>query len=81
MIVFDITQLADNGIIRESSFRNSIAHHDWSQYDGEQVMVKGCGSIPIPTWAYLIVASHLAHHASEILFGEAAHPTPIFKHP
>ena len=69
----------DDGIIKENSFRKKIELFDWKQFNNDKVLIKGCASAPIPTWAYLIIATKLTEHASDILFGEACSAVKIFK--
>ena len=42
----------DEGLLRESSFREKVDRINWSKYSNKRVMIKGCTDIPIPTWAY-----------------------------
>ena len=44
----------DEGIIREKSFREQVDNMDLNKYRGKKVIIKGCASVTIPTWAYLI---------------------------
>lgn len=69
----------DDGIIKENSFRKKIELFDWKQFNNNKVLIKGCASAPIPTWAYLIIATELTKYASDILFGEACAAVKIFK--
>ena len=80
MIKFEIEKMLEMGILREDPFREKIKNWDWGQYRGRQVLIKGCSSVPIPTWAYLIVAAHLSQVADEVLYGEEKGYTLIFKH-
>ena len=79
MIKFEIEKMLEMGILREDPFREKIKTMDWEQYRGGQVLIKGCSSVPIPTWAYLIVATHLAQVADEVLYGEEKGPNLIYK--
>ncbi|GIS72047.1 MAG: hypothetical protein CM1200mP10_16240 [Candidatus Neomarinimicrobiota bacterium] len=45
----------DEGIIREKSFRQKVLEINWNDYNAKRVMIKGCTSVPVPTWAYLIL--------------------------
>ena len=58
-----------NGILIEKDFTKKIKNIDWEKYKDKRVLIKGCASVPIPTWAYLIIASRLTLHAKQILFG------------
>ena len=42
----------DEGIIREKSFRQTVSEINWNDYNAKRVMIKGCTSVPVPTWAY-----------------------------
>ena len=78
MPAFDLDMFAEDGIIREKTVREAFAAHDWEQYRGKTVHVRGCGKAPFPTWAYLMLAAHLAHVAKRITFGEERSPMLIF---
>lgn len=77
-ITIDISDFLDEGILREKSFRDKIAAIDWEQYRDQKVILKGCGDIPIPTWAYLIIATHLTPYAKRIFWGEPCSTVPIY---
>ena len=67
------------GILKEKEFREKVKQKNWKQFTNKKVLIKGCASVPIPTWAYLIIATKLTKHASDILFGEACAAVKIFK--
>ncbi len=52
---------------------------DFSVYQDERIILKGCSDLPIPPHAYLSFAAHLAPYAKSIMFGEACSTVPIFK--
>ncbi len=79
LMEFDIQDFLWNGILKESVFREKLEAHDWSQYDNKKVIIKGCGSTPIPTWAYMVVTAYLVQHAEKVMYGEACAAVPIFK--
>ena len=68
----------DNGIIREKSFRYLISEHDFEQYKNEKVIIKGCATVIVPTWAYLILTARLAQVADKIYYGEPRYAVKIF---
>lgn len=76
--VIDIEKMCDGGIFREQAFRQAISGIDWGKFAGKDVLVKGCGNIPIPTWAYMLVAAGAAQKARSVSYGEAAKPIPVF---
>ena len=68
-----------DGILKESAFREKIKETDWSTFSNKKVLIKGCSSTPIPTWAYLIVTAQLSQVANQILYGESCSAINIFK--
>ena len=68
-----------DGLIKEKEFREKISLVNWSEYKEKKVIIKGCTSVPVPTWSYLIITAHLVAHASEILYGEPCSAVKIFK--
>ncbi|MBT3216591.1 MAG: DUF2480 family protein [Candidatus Marinimicrobia bacterium] len=68
----------DGGILKEKSFRKQADETDWSQYEGERVLIKGCAEVAIPTWAYCILAAKLSQVADHVLYGEACAAVKIF---
>jgi hypothetical protein len=66
-------------MLKEDNFRNKIESIDWTQYKNQKVIIKGCTSVPVPTWAYLIIASRLALHSKKIYFGEPCSAVEIYK--
>ena len=41
----------DQGIIKEKSFRRQIDALNLNNYKGKKVIIKGCSSVTVPTWA------------------------------
>ena len=68
----------DNGIIREKSFREMVDKLDLDNYKDKKVIIKGCASVTIPTWAYLILTAQIAQVADKIYYGEARYAVKIF---
>ncbi|MDG2287528.1 MAG: DUF2480 family protein [Candidatus Marinimicrobia bacterium] len=67
-----------DGMIQEKKFRAQIKTIDWESFRNKKVMIKGCASVPVPTWAYLIIASHLSNYAKNIYFGEPCAAIQIY---
>ena len=68
-----------DGLIREVDFRLKIKEIDWSRYENKKVMIKGCTSVPVPTWAYLIITAQLVKYSDQILYGEPCSAVKIYK--
>ncbi len=78
MRTLDISQFAEEGIIREESFRRAVENFDWKQFQGKRVLIAGCAKIAIPTWAYMMVTAKLAQFADSINYGEVTAPLTIY---
>ncbi|HQV38444.1 MAG TPA: DUF2480 family protein [Flavobacteriales bacterium] len=71
-IVFDIAPLLWEGIaLKEKDFRAFVKDHQWSQYQGQFVSVHCSVDAIIPTWAYMLVATHLQPYAAFVTQGDA----------
>ena len=68
----------DEGIIREKSFRDKVDNMDLDKFHGKKVIIKGCASVTVPTWAYLILAAQIAQVADKIYYGEPRYAVKIF---
>ena len=68
----------DKGIIKEKSFRKMVDDLNFNQYQNQKVIIKGCASVMVPTWAYLILVSRVAQVAQKIYYGEARYAVKIF---
>ena len=61
----------NDGMLKEVGFRKKVNSIDWSIYKGKKVMIKGCSSVPVPTWSYLVIAANL--------YGEPCSAVKIFE--
>tara|TARA_Y100001980_G_C14356164_1_gene165594 strand:- start:234 stop:485 length:252 start_codon:yes stop_codon:yes gene_type:complete len=68
----------DQGIIKEKSFRKMIDDLDFNQFQNQKVIIKGCASVMVPTWAYLILIARVAQVANKIYYGEPRYAVKIF---
>lgn len=78
MDAVDLVTFATGGMFREQEVRAAVERFDWAQYRGQDVLIKGCGSMPVPQWVYLIVTARLVAAGANVFFGEAAKPISIF---
>ena len=68
----------DEGIIREKSFRRQVDELELDQYKNKKVIIKGCASVTVPTWAYLILTAQLAQVAKKIYYGEPRYAVKFY---
>lgn len=78
MEVIDPRSFLSSDMFREKEFREAVKRLDWSRYKGKPVLVQGCSSAPIPTWAYLVITAEVAPYAKSVSFGELKNPVPVF---
>lgn len=60
-------------------FTKALAKIDLSIFEGQRVVVKGCGDVQIPTSAYVDITTLLTPVVKSIMYGEPCSTVPIFK--
>lgn len=68
---------ADDAI--EKWFIDCIRKHDWTQYAGKRVLLKGCSDKSIPQSAYSYATEQLMPYADRIMYGEACSFVPVWR--
>jgi hypothetical protein len=69
-VLLDIKdQLFQGLILREKDFREFVKNHDWAQYAGKAVAITCTADAVVPTWAYMLLGTALAPHATHFVFG------------
>lgn len=56
-------------ILKEKDFREALKAHDWSQYDGKNVVVFCSTDAIIPVWAFMLVTVYAEPHANTVFQG------------
>ena len=56
-------------ILKEADFRAYVQNHNWSAYNNHYVALTCTADAIIPSWAYLLLTSHLAPYAKKIVVG------------
>jgi len=51
------------------------------EYLDKRVVIKGCGEIPIPEYAYVAITDHLKATVKSIMYGEPCSTVPLYKRP
>lgn len=62
-------------------YKKVIESIDASQYKDQRIVIKGCGTKPVPSFAYAVVTKVLKPYAQSIMFGEPCSTVPVFKRP
>ncbi len=69
-ILFDIKDWLFEGLVlREKDFRQNVKAHDWSQYQGNYIALTCSTDAIIPSWAYMLLTTHLVPFVKKVLVG------------
>jgi hypothetical protein len=64
-----------------SLFQKALSKLDLTKYKDAKVVIKGCGKIPVPEFAYVELVRMLQGVASSIMYGEPCSTVPLYKKP
>lgn len=67
--------------LENSLFQKALATVPIQEFEDKKVVVKGCGQLPVPTFAYVEISRLLLPVVSSLMFGEACSTVPIYKKP
>lgn len=67
--VVEPSQFLPDEVFHQDEFMNGLARHDWEQYRGQKVLVRGCGDILTPPWAYMAITARLVGVARSVRYG------------
>jgi hypothetical protein len=73
--------LGDLTALEQALFQEAIARIDPEEYRDAKVVVKGCGQIPVPNFAYVEIMKILLPVASSVMYGEPCSTVPLYKKP
>ena len=65
--------------LEQALYQQALAKIDPETYRNAKVVVKGCGDIPVPTYAYVEITRILIPVVQSIMYGEPCSTVPIFK--
>ena len=79
LIKFPLDDIAGDGIIRESEFRDKLNRVDLEPYRGRAVLIPWIHHMEVPIWCYLMAAARLSSVAAVLSFGEACSPVTLLQ--
>ena len=66
----DLSQWLDQGLLlKEKEFRAQLKAHDWTIYRDKFIAVQCSTEAILPSWAFLLVATHLQPFARKVVLG------------
>ena len=77
---FEIFQ-GDKNVYLKLHYLKTISQLDFSIYNEDRVVIKGCSKRAVPPAAYTEVTRRLKPFAQSIMYGEPCSTVPIFKRP
>ena len=76
----NLDDFLSEGIIKEKDFRKKVSLIDWSKYENQKVIIKGCSRAKVPTWAFLIITANLTK-TSELPHWQSLRPPTRIRRP
>ncbi|MDX5417588.1 MAG: DUF2480 family protein [Hymenobacteraceae bacterium] len=67
--------------LEQALMQEAITKINPEDYREAKVVVKGCGSIPVPTYAYVEIMRKLLPVTSSLMYGEPCSTVPLYKKP
>jgi hypothetical protein len=69
----------DNDDLENILFKEALSNIDINEFEGAKVVIKGCGNLPIPDFAYIEISRLLRPVVSSIMYGEPCSTVPLYK--
>lgn len=60
-------------------YMQSLSKIDLIQFEDQRVVIKGCGSLPVPAAAYTEIARLLQPKVKSLMYGEPCSTVPLYK--
>lgn len=60
-------------------FESVFEEIDFSQWQGQRIILKGCSKRPVPPQAFLSFTQRIKPFAKSVMYGEACSTVPVFK--
>lgn len=71
----------DLNALEQSLFQKKLQALDLEQFRDKKVVVKGCGNLPIPEFAYIEITRLLTPIVASLMYGEPCSTVPLYKKP
>jgi Protein of unknown function (DUF2480) len=63
----------------QNAMTEKLQSIDFTQFNTQRIVVKGCGEKPVPVGVYVAITNLLLPHAKTIMYGEPCSTVPLFK--
>lgn len=71
----------DASHLENALFQKALEAVDLDTYRDGKVIIKGCGTFPVPNFAYVEITRLLLPVVASLMYGEACSAVPIYKKP
>ena len=65
--------------LEQALFQQALSNINIDNYRGAKVVIKGCGHLPIPTFAYVEISRLFTPVVASLMFGEPCSTVPVYK--
>jgi hypothetical protein len=65
--------------LEQALYQQALSNINPEEYRNAKVVVKGCGDLPVPIFAYVEISRILTPIAQSIMYGEPCSTVPIYK--
>lgn len=69
----------NKGEVEQKLLLQEINNLDISKFEGQRIVIKGCGKEEIPDFAFVEITKKLQPIVKSLMFGEACSTVPIYK--
>ena len=67
--VIDPEDFLANGLLAQQEFLDKADTYDWSRFQDQKVLIRGCFSSLIPPWVYMYMTGKLSGLSKSVRFG------------
>lgn len=75
----NLVVFGDLEALEQALFQGALSNISWEKFQDAKVVVKGCGKIPVPAFAYVEATRQLRKYAASIMYGEPCSTVPLYK--
>ncbi len=75
----NIVIFGDLDNLEQALYQRALSQINLQEYKNAKVVIKGCGDLPIPNYAYVEISRLLTPVVQSIMYGEPCSTVPIFK--
>ena len=77
--IANIVIFGDLGALEQALYQHALSKINLQEFKNAKVVIKGCGDLPVPAYAYVEISRLLTPVVQSIMYGEPCSTVPIFK--